>query len=72
MTSRAVKQAKERRSGRDRRGKDKGPPTGRDRRVGMEPRRPEVTEVEFSPSEWERMEAAFKAESDQDDKGDKH
>lgn len=67
MTSRAVKQGKERRSGRDRRGKDKGSPTGRDRRVGMEPRRPEVTEVEFSPSEWERMEAAFKPERDENE-----
>lgn len=42
----------ERRSGRDRRQVEKGPPGGRDRRVGLEPRRPEVVELEVSVSEW--------------------
>ena len=46
-------QGSERRSGADRRRADKGPPRGRrERRVGMEPRRPEVREVELTPSEW--------------------
>ena len=42
----------ERRSGRDRRQVDKGPPTGRERRLGMEPRKPEVVEIEMTNSEW--------------------
>ena len=46
----------ERRSGADRRRADKGSPTGRERRVGMEPRKPEISEVEISPSEWAALE----------------
>ncbi len=42
----------DRRSGVDRRRADKGPPGGRERRLGIEPRRPEVVEREASPSEW--------------------
>lgn len=43
----------DRRSGADRRKEDKGPPKGmRDRRVHVEPRKPEVQEVEISPSDW--------------------
>lgn len=43
----------DRRSGADRRKVDKGPPPGvRDRRVHMEPRKPDVQEVEISPSDW--------------------
>lgn len=43
----------DRRSGGDRRKVDKGPPKGmRDRRVHVEPRKPEVQEVEISPSDW--------------------
>jgi hypothetical protein len=43
----------DRRSGNDRRKADKGPPAGmRDRRVHLEPRKPEVQEVEISPSDW--------------------
>jgi hypothetical protein len=42
----------DRRSGVDRRRIDKGPPHGRERRVGMEPRKPEVVEIEVTPSEW--------------------
>jgi hypothetical protein len=48
----------ERRSGRDRRQVDKGPPSGRDRRVGLEPRRPEVVELEVSVSEWLALQEA--------------
>jgi len=46
----------ERRSGRDRRKLDKGPPTGRERRVSVEPRKPEISEVEITPSEWGALE----------------
>ena len=42
----------ERRSGVDRRQVDKGPPDGRERRRGIEPRKPEVIEREPTPSEW--------------------
>lgn len=42
----------ERRSGSDRRRSDAGPPAGRERRVGMEPRKPDVREIEMTPSEW--------------------
>lgn len=45
----------ERRSGRDRRQVDKGPPGGRERRVSVEPRKPEVVEREVSPSEWDAL-----------------
>lgn len=43
---------RERRTGIDRRKVDKGPPDGRDRRVGMEPRQPDVAELDLSPQEW--------------------
>lgn len=43
----------DRRTGADRRKVDKGPPKGmRERRVSVEPRQPEVQEVEISPSDW--------------------
>ena len=48
--------AADRRSGGDRRRVDKGSPNGRERRVGMEPRKPEISEVEISPSEWAALE----------------
>lgn len=41
-----------RRSGADRRKVDKSPPGGRDRRVNLEPRQPDVVERELTPSEW--------------------
>jgi hypothetical protein len=47
--------AQDRRSGGDRRKVDKGPPGKRERRVSLEPRRPEVTESEMTPSEWDRL-----------------
>ena len=44
---------RERRTGRDRRQVDRGPPPGvRERRVSVEPRKPEVLERELTPSEW--------------------
>jgi hypothetical protein len=46
----------DRRSGRDRRKADQGSPTGRERRIGMEPRKPEISEVEITPSEWAALE----------------
>jgi hypothetical protein len=52
--------ASERRTGRDRRKADRGSPTGRERRVGMEPRKPEISEIEISPSEWAELEAQLK------------
>jgi hypothetical protein len=36
----------------DRRKVDKGPPGGRERRVSLEPRKPDVIERELTPSEW--------------------
>lgn len=43
----------DRRKGVDRRKVDKGPPKGaRERRVSVEPRQPEVQEVDISPSDW--------------------
>ena len=45
--------ASERRSGRDRRIEDLGPPFGRsERRRGIEARKPDVTELDMSNSEW--------------------
>jgi hypothetical protein len=47
----------ERRSGADRRRVDKGPPSGGERRRLVEPRRPEVEELEMSLSEWAQLNA---------------
>jgi len=44
--------AADRRSGRDRRQRDSGPPDGWERRRSVEPRKPEVVELEFTPSQW--------------------
>lgn len=44
--------AAERRTGLDRRQRDSGPPDGWERRRSVEPRKPEVTELEFTPSQW--------------------
>lgn len=43
--------AVDRRTGQDRRERDL-PPPGRERRRGVEPRRPEVTELDLTPSQW--------------------
>lgn len=45
----------DRRRGSDRRRIDQGPPRGRDRRVGLEPRKPEVIEVDMTDSDWARL-----------------
>lgn len=43
----------DRRSGQDRRKVDVGPPAGRrDRRRGIEPRQPEVSELQLTESQW--------------------
>lgn len=42
----------ERRSGRDRRQADKGPPGRAERRRVAEPRKPEVAELDMTESEW--------------------
>jgi hypothetical protein len=47
----------DRRSGADRRRVDKGPPGGRERRRLVEPRRPEVAELDMSESEWASLAA---------------
>jgi hypothetical protein len=47
----------DRRSGRDRRKVEKGPPGGRERRVHMEPRKPEVVERDITPSEWAALQS---------------
>ena len=44
--------ALERRRGIDRRRVDADPPGKRERRRGVESRKPEVTEIEMSDSEW--------------------
>jgi hypothetical protein len=41
-----------RRTGIDRRRVDKGPPGRRERRINLEPRKPDVVERELTPSEW--------------------
>ena len=49
-------QPPDRRSGRDRRQVDLGPPPGvRERRVSVEPRKPEVLERELTNSEWDSL-----------------
>ena len=52
--------ASDRRTGRDRRKVDRGSPTGRERRVSIEPRKPEISEIEISPSEWAALEEQLK------------
>jgi hypothetical protein len=47
----------ERRSGVDRRREDDPPPKGIERRKGVEPRKPEVTEIDMTPSEFGRLTA---------------
>lgn len=42
----------DRRSGRDRRQADLTPPGGRERRRNVEPRQPEVVEIELTLSQW--------------------
>jgi len=52
MTEKQNKQTADRRSGADRRRADKGLPGRADRRRVVEPRKPEVAELDISDSEW--------------------
>lgn len=47
--------AVERRAGHDRRQHNEPPPAGHERRTGLEPRQPEVQELELTPSQWSRL-----------------
>jgi hypothetical protein len=47
----------ERRSGIDRRQQEGPPPFRTERRRGVEPRRPEVTELDMTPSQWDTLHA---------------
>jgi hypothetical protein len=59
----AAPQKNDRRTGVDRRRADVGPPKGlRDRRVSVEPRMPEVQEVDLSPSDWAAFDAVAPVE----------
>jgi hypothetical protein len=48
--------ASDRRSGPDRRKQDLGPPAKRERRRSLESRKPDVTEIEMSASDWGALE----------------
>jgi hypothetical protein len=45
-------QPTDRRAGKDRRTAEVGPPGKRERRTALEARKPQVVELEMSPSEW--------------------
>jgi hypothetical protein len=45
----------ERRSGKDRRANDLVPPKGIERRRTIEPRKPDVVELDLSESEWGKL-----------------
>lgn len=45
----------DRRSGQDRRQRDDSAPRGWERRRGVEPRRPEVQEIDLTPSQWDAL-----------------
>ncbi|MBX3603626.1 MAG: hypothetical protein KF788_00055 [Piscinibacter sp.] len=47
--------AVDRRTGGDRRHADQGPPGLHERRTGLEPRQPDVHEVELTPSQWAQL-----------------
>ncbi|MEJ6004045.1 hypothetical protein WG899_00660 [Paucibacter sp. AS339] len=52
---------RERRQGKDRRQSDKELPKALERRKGLEPRHPEVQELELSAEEWARLNEQFRA-----------
>jgi len=52
LTAKQTTPPSERRSGGDRRNVDGTPPGKHDRRRGLEPRLPEVVELDMSNSEW--------------------
>jgi hypothetical protein len=45
----------ERRSGNDRRRRESTPPAGWERRRSVEPRKPDVAELEITPSQWDLL-----------------
>ena len=45
----------ERRSGKDRRRRESTPPAGWERRRSVEPRKPDVAELEITPSQWDLL-----------------
>jgi hypothetical protein len=45
----------DRRTGKDRRQAEAGPPAGRERRRNLEPRKPEVEEIELTLSQWDAL-----------------
>jgi hypothetical protein len=45
----------DRRCGKDRRQREGPPPGGWERRRGIEPRKPEVIEMELTPSQWDLL-----------------
>lgn len=50
----------DRRTGADRRKADQGPPKGtRERRVSVEPRKPEVQELDLSASDWAALDSVL-------------
>lgn len=51
-TGLSVARPAERRTGKDRRHAEIGPPGKHDRRTALEARKPQVVELEMSPSEW--------------------
>lgn len=62
MTDKTDKKTTDRRSGVDRRRVDKGPPGRVERRRVVEPRKPEVAELNLTDSEWGALsEQAFPA-----------
>jgi hypothetical protein len=50
--------AVERRLGNDRRKLDSEPPVSWERRRSIEPRRPEVVEMEMTPSQWDALDGS--------------
>jgi hypothetical protein len=45
----------ERRTGNDRRRRETSPPASWERRRAIEPRKPEVAELEMTPSQWDAL-----------------
>lgn len=46
---------KDRRAGKDRRQKELAPPGGRERRRNLEPRKPDVAEIDLTSSQWDAL-----------------
>ena len=68
MGQRKQKAQVDRRSGVDRRVMDKGPPPGKaERRRSVEPRKPDVVEIEMSNSQWSALTRGSDSPRDQSD-----